>query len=72
MLYLDAGEWVASNVLFTAAFVGAGLAIVAIAWYVLRGDRINRAAVDGAVLERASAARDEAGLGYTAPSSGSH
>ena len=39
------GEWVTSNVLFSAAFLVALLGIVGIAVYVLRGDRINRAAM---------------------------
>lgn len=49
MLYLGIGEWVTSNILFSAAFLVAGAGIVAIAAWVLRADRINRAAIDGAV-----------------------
>lgn len=49
MLYLDIGEWVTSNVLFSAAFLVAMLGIIGIAVYVLRGDRLNRAGVDDAV-----------------------
>ena len=44
--YLAAGEWVSSNLLFSAAFLVAGLGIVGIASWVLRADRINRAAID--------------------------
>lgn len=49
MLYLDTGEWVSSNLLFSAAFVVALLGIIGIAVYVLRGDRMNRATIDPAV-----------------------
>lgn len=49
MLYLAIGEWVTSNILFSAAFLVAGAGIVGIALYVLRGDRLNRAGVDDAV-----------------------
>jgi hypothetical protein len=44
--YLATGEWVTSNLLFSAAFLAAGLGIVGIAGWVLRADRINRAAID--------------------------
>ncbi len=47
--YLAIGEWVTSNVLFSAAFLVAGLGIVGIASWVLRADRINRAAIDATV-----------------------
>lgn len=47
--YLATGEWVTSNLLFTAAFLVAGLGIVGIAGWVLRADRINRAAIDATV-----------------------
>ena len=46
MLYLAIGEWVTSNILFAAAFAVALGAIVGIAVYVLRGDRLNRATLD--------------------------
>ena len=49
MLYLAIGEWVTSNLLFSAAFLVALLGILGIAVYVLRGDRLNRAAIDAAV-----------------------
>lgn len=49
MLYLGIGEWVTSNILFSAAFLVAGVGIVGIAYWVLRADRINRAAIDSSV-----------------------
>ncbi len=45
MLYLATGEWVTSNILFSAAFLVAMIGIIGIAVYVLRGDRMNRAAM---------------------------
>lgn len=47
--FLATGEWVSSNLFFSAAFLVAGLGIVGIAAWVLRADRINRAAIDSAV-----------------------
>lgn len=55
MLYLAIGEWVTSNLLFSAAFLVALLGILGIAVYVLRGDRRNRAAIDAAVDSEAPA-----------------
>lgn len=46
-MYL-AGEWWSSNLLFGAVFFVALLGVTAIGWYVLHGDRINRAGMDGA------------------------
>lgn len=49
MGYLGVGEWVTSNVLFSAALLVAGAGIVGIAAWVLRADRINRAGIDSAI-----------------------
>jgi hypothetical protein len=40
------GEWWTSNLFFGAVFLIAGLGVVGIAWWVLRGSARNRAAVD--------------------------
>ncbi len=49
VVYLGIGEWVTSNILFSAAFLVAGMGIVGIAAWVLRADRINRAAIDASI-----------------------
>lgn len=41
MLYLY-GEWWNSNILFSLAFIFALVGVTALAWWVLRGDAINR------------------------------
>ncbi len=46
-MFLDAGEWWFANLLFGAAFLVAGIGIVGIAVYVLRGDRLNRELEEG-------------------------
>ena len=43
-MFLATGEWWVSNLLFGAAFVVAGVGVVGIGWWVLRGDRLNRVA----------------------------
>ena len=58
VLYLAIGEWVTSTLLFSAAFVVALLGIVGIAVYVLRGDRLNRASIDGAVESESPAVHE--------------
>ena len=40
------GEWWQSNVLFGGVFVVVAIFIFALAWYVLRGDRLNRLGMD--------------------------
>ena len=42
------GEWVHSNIYFSIAFLAAGAGIVGIGWWVLRGDSLNRGAMDDA------------------------
>ncbi len=37
-----AGEWVNANLLFAAAFLVAVIGVIALGWYVMRGDRLNR------------------------------
>lgn len=41
-MFLATGEWWVANILFGAAFVVAGIGIVGIGWWVVRGDRLNR------------------------------
>ena len=41
MIYL-AGEWWYANLLFGVTFIVAGVGIVGLGWWVLRGDRLNR------------------------------
>lgn len=43
------GEWVTSNLLFTASFLVAGMGILGIGAWVLRADRLNRAGMDDTV-----------------------
>ena len=45
-MLLEVGEWWHSNVFFGAVFFVVGFAIAGLAWYVMRGDRINRAGMD--------------------------
>ena len=40
------GEWWQSNVLFGAVYVLVAVGIFGLAWYVLRGDRLNRLGMD--------------------------
>ena len=40
------GEWWQSNVLFGGVFLIVAFAIFGLAWYVLRGDRLNRLGMD--------------------------
>lgn len=40
---LLAGEWIPSMIFMSLAFLTAALGVIALGWYVLRGDRINRA-----------------------------
>ena len=44
--HLLLGEWWMSNILFGGVFLVAAIFIIALAWYVLRGDRLNRIGVD--------------------------
>ena len=46
MVLLETGEWWHSNIFFGAVFLVAGIIIAGLAWYVLRGDRLNRAGMD--------------------------
>jgi hypothetical protein len=50
LLLADVGEWVNSNILFGLVFLISALGVVGIGWWVIRGDRLNRA-----VLERQAA-----------------
>ena len=46
VMFLDVGEWWHANVLFAIVFLVAGAGVVAIGWYVLKGDRANRQLID--------------------------
>lgn len=41
-MFLATGEWWFANILFGAVFVVAGIGIVGIGWWVMRGERLNR------------------------------
>ena len=41
MVYL-AGEWVPANLMMGIALLVAGLGVLGLGWWVVRGDRINR------------------------------
>lgn len=43
VLYLDVGEWVLANLGFGAVWVVVALGVFALGYWVLRGDRLNRA-----------------------------
>jgi hypothetical protein len=40
------GEWWQSNVLFGGVFLVVAVGIFGLAWYVIRGDRLNRLGMD--------------------------
>ncbi len=45
------GEWVPANLLFGAAFVVAVAGVIGLGWYVMRGDRLNRANLPAGTAE---------------------
>lgn len=45
------GEWVPANLLFGAAFLVAVGGVIALGWYVMRGDRLNRVHLPAAGAE---------------------
>lgn len=47
-----AGEWVSAGLGFSVTFLVAGLGVVGLGWWVLRKDKLNRAAEEAA--ERAA------------------
>lgn len=49
-VFLDAGEWVPAWLGLSVTFLVAGLGVVGLGWWVLRGDARNRAAEEA--LER--------------------
>ena len=42
MVFLNIGEWVPANLLFSSAFIVAGIGVVGLGYWVIRGDRLNR------------------------------
>lgn len=51
LLLANVGEWVNSNILFGLVFLVASLGVVAIGWWVIRGDRLNRAVTESELGE---------------------
>lgn len=56
LLLADVGEWVNSNILFGLVFLISGIGVVGLGWWVMRGDRLNRAALEAEPVEEAAAA----------------
>jgi hypothetical protein len=54
VLLADVGEWVNSNILFGLVFLISALGVVGIGWWVIRGDRLNRAVLEGQAAEPAA------------------
>jgi hypothetical protein len=44
LILLNAGEWVSAWLEMSITFLVASLGVVGLGWWVLRGDRLNRAA----------------------------
>jgi hypothetical protein len=51
LLLADVGEWVNSNILFGLVFLISALGVVGIGWWVIRGDRLNRAVLESQAAE---------------------
>jgi hypothetical protein len=67
LLLADVGEWVNSNILFGLVFLISALGVVGIGWWVIRGDRLNRAVLESQVAEQAAPDATAAGDGPATP-----
>lgn len=56
-MHLLLGEWWQSNAMFMGVFAVVFIFVLCLAWYVLRGDRLNRLGMD----------EDQLGLGRSQP-----